>query len=77
MANFVRRLAAVCGAGAKPKLAPHGPIVRMTTTISAVRLPAEVRVSVNNFLACVNSDFCNGTICRHVIPGFMLQGGGF
>ena len=33
--------------------------------------------TVKNFLAYVNDGFYNGTIFHRVIPGFMIQGGGF
>lgn len=34
-------------------------------------------ISVKNFKNYVNSQFYNGTIFHRVIPGFMIQGGGF
>ena len=34
-------------------------------------------ISVKNFKSYVNSQFYNGTIFHRVIPGFMVQGGGF
>lgn len=34
-------------------------------------------VSVKNFKSYVSSQFYNGTIFHRVIPGFMIQGGGF
>ena len=33
--------------------------------------------TVENFLKYVDADFFNGTIFHRVIPGFMVQGGGF
>lgn len=33
--------------------------------------------TVKNFLAYVNDGFYNGTIFHRIIPGFMIQGGGF
>lgn len=34
-------------------------------------------LTVKNFLAYVDSGFYNGTIIHRVIPGFVIQGGGF
>jgi peptidyl-prolyl cis-trans isomerase A (cyclophilin A) len=34
-------------------------------------------VSVENFLAYVDSGFYDGTIFHRVVPGFVIQGGGF
>jgi peptidyl-prolyl cis-trans isomerase B (cyclophilin B) len=34
-------------------------------------------ITVQNFLAYVDEGFYNGTIFHRVIPGFMIQGGGF
>jgi len=41
--------------------------------LDAVKAP----VSVANFLAYANDGFFDGTIFHRVIPGFMIQGGGF
>src|SRR5512147_1363382 len=37
----------------------------------------EAPLTVKNFLAYVDSGFYDGTIFHRVIPGFMVQGGGF
>jgi len=37
----------------------------------------EAPETVKNFLAYVNDKFFDGTIFHRVIPGFMIQGGGF
>jgi cyclophilin family peptidyl-prolyl cis-trans isomerase len=48
----------------------HGPF---TIELSSQEAP----VTVENFLAYVDSGFFDGTIFHRVIPGFMVQGGGF
>jgi peptidyl-prolyl cis-trans isomerase B (cyclophilin B) len=48
----------------------HGDI---TLELDATKAPA----SANNFLDYVNAGFFDGTIFHRVIPGFMIQGGGF
>ena len=39
--------------------------------------PDKAPLTVKNFLSYVDAGFYNGTIFHRVIPGFMLQGGGF
>lgn len=39
--------------------------------------PDHAPVTVENFLAYVDDGFFDGTIFHRVIPGFMIQGGGF
>ena len=39
--------------------------------------PEQAPVTVANFLAYVDSGFYDGTIFHRVIPGFVVQGGGF
>jgi peptidyl-prolyl cis-trans isomerase A (cyclophilin A) len=39
--------------------------------------PAAAPVTVDNFLAYVNRGFYSNTLFHRVIPGFMVQGGGF
>jgi cyclophilin family peptidyl-prolyl cis-trans isomerase len=43
--------------------------IKLTTT--------EAPVTTENFLSYVEQDFFDGTIFHRVIPGFMIQGGGF
>jgi peptidyl-prolyl cis-trans isomerase A (cyclophilin A) len=56
------------------------PIVLMETSMGNVKIqldPQKAPTSVQNFLAYVKSGFYNSTIFHRVIPGFMIQGGGF
>ena len=66
---------------AKPAMpATKNPTVRLSTSMGDVTIelyPEQAPVSVSNFLAYVDSDFYNGTVFHRVIPGFMIQGGGF
>ena len=54
--------------------------VELTTSAGAVRIElddAKAPLTVANFLTYVNSGHYDGTIFHRVIPGFMVQGGGF
>jgi peptidyl-prolyl cis-trans isomerase A (cyclophilin A) len=54
--------------------------VELTTSIGNILIelePVKAPISVKNFLAYVDSGFYIDTIFHRVIPGFMVQGGGF
>lgn len=56
------------------------PQVKVETTMGnfVLELDAEnAPVTVENFVSYVNDGFYDGTIYHRVIPGFMIQGGGF
>ncbi len=56
------------------------PMVVIATSLGDVTVelfPDEAPVTVDNFLGYVDSEFFDGTIFHRVIPGFMIQGGGF
>ncbi|WP_322846270.1 peptidylprolyl isomerase [Pseudomonas sp. B33.4] len=62
---------------ATPAKAPH---VLLDTTNGQIEIeldPVKAPISTKNFLDYVNSGFYNNTIFHRVIPGFMVQGGGF
>lgn len=70
---------ATTGAHADDKTAAN-PKVRMTTTLGTIEIELDAQkapVSTENFLHYVDRGFYNGTIFHRVIPGFMVQGGGF
>ncbi len=61
-------------------LAEDRPAVRMTTSLGVVEMelyPDKAPATVKNFLSYVDAGFYDGTIFHRVIPGFMIQGGGF
>jgi cyclophilin family peptidyl-prolyl cis-trans isomerase len=56
------------------------PVVTLTTSLGTIELELDAEkapVSVENFLAYVDAGHFDGTIFHRVIPGFMIQGGGF
>jgi peptidyl-prolyl cis-trans isomerase A (cyclophilin A) len=56
------------------------PVVIMETSMGNIKIELfrkEAPVSVKNFLSYVQSGFYSGTTFHRVIPGFMIQGGGF
>ena len=60
--------------------APNPVSVKMVTNYGAINIllrPDASPKTVANFLAYVKSGFYSGTIFHRVIPGFMIQGGGF
>lgn len=46
-------------------------------TIVVTLAPDKTPITVDNFLAYVNSGFYNGTVIHRVSPGFVIQGGGY
>ena len=55
-------------------------MVRFETSLGSFTLEldaAKAPVSVENFLSYVDEGFFDGLIFHRVIPGFMIQGGGF
>ncbi len=60
--------------------AASNPVVVMKTTHGVVEIELnqeKAPLSVANFLAYVDAKFYDNTIFHRVIPGFMIQGGGF
>jgi peptidyl-prolyl cis-trans isomerase B (cyclophilin B) len=60
--------------------AQDNPKVRLQTSQGAITLELDATAApatVENFLGYVDAGFFDGTIFHRVIPGFMIQGGGF
>ena len=56
------------------------PQVVFQTTLGDLKIalaPEEAPISVENFLHYVDSGFYNGVIFHRIVPGFVVQGGGF
>ena len=63
-----------------PCLAMAAPIIELDTTPGPIEITldqARAPQTVANFLSYVKSGQYNGTIFHRVIPGFVIQGGGF
>lgn len=60
--------------------ANESPRVLLDTTLGEIELELNAEqapISVKNFLDYVDSERYDGTVFHRVIPGFMIQGGGF
>ena len=58
----------------------ENPRVTLTTSLGNIEIELfadKAPVTVKNFLQYVDSNFYNNTLFHRVIPGFMIQGGGF
>ena len=73
-------MALLSGAGCAP--APQDPIQIKITLEDGAEMKGELYpdvapISVENFVSLVEEDFFDGLIFHRVIPGFMIQGGGY
>ncbi|MFQ5656276.1 MAG: peptidylprolyl isomerase [Candidatus Methylomirabilales bacterium] len=63
-----------------PDESVSGPMVVFSTTFGELTIelyPDKAPLTVENFLAYVDAGFYDGTIFHRVVPGFVIQGGGF
>lgn len=66
-------------AGAAEKIPAH-PHIEVVTTQGAFKLELDGKaapLTVTHFLKLVDSGFYDGTLFHRIIPGFMVQGGGY
>lgn len=78
--RFFRMLAAVGLAVAAASAFAANPQVELDTTAGKIRIelyPDAAPKTVENFLAYVQAKYYDGTQFHRVIPGFMIQGGGY
>ncbi len=73
-------LMATASAETKQQTANKPAVVVLSTTLGDITLelyPDKAPITVKNFLSYVDSGFYSDTVFHRVIPGFMIQGGGF
>jgi peptidyl-prolyl cis-trans isomerase B (cyclophilin B) len=73
-------LLAIAGLWGNALAAQTAPQVQLETSFGAIVVQLDAAAApktVANFLGYVDSGFYDGTIFHRVIPGFMIQGGGF
>lgn len=64
----------------KAETPKSNPVVVMSTTLGDMTIELDINnapVTVRNFLSYVDSGYYEGIIFHRVIPGFVVQGGGF
>ncbi len=71
---------AIADKSAETKPKAENPQVLFQTSLGDITIelyPKEAPITVKNFLQYVDDGFYEGTIFHRVIPGFVVQGGGF
>lgn len=79
-APFVLLALSIPALAAETPAKSGNPAVRLTTSLGVIDLELDAQkapVTVANFLGYVDRGHYNGTIFHRVMPGFMIQGGGF
>ena len=77
---FLALAAGVLGTTSCQSAETKGPVVIIDTSMGVIKAELneeKAPVTVKNFLSYVDDKFYDGTIFHRVIPGFMIQGGGF
>ena len=77
---FLLTLAAGALATSEGLASDANSIVVLDTSMGKIKVelfPDKAPITVKNFLGYIDDKFYDGTIFHRVIPGFMIQGGGF
>lgn len=80
LSRLWKPLVVLSAAAASPGALAAEPQIDLKTSAGTIRLelyPAKAPKTVANFLQYVKDGHFDGTIFHRVIPGFMIQGGGF
>jgi peptidyl-prolyl cis-trans isomerase B (cyclophilin B) len=80
LSGLWKPLVMLSAAATAPGALAADPQVDLKTSVGTIRLelyPAKAPKTVENFLQYVKEGHYDGTIFHRVIPGFMVQGGGF
>ena len=80
LSSLWKPLVMLSAAAASPGALAADPQVDLKTNLGTIRLelyPGKAPKTVENFLQYVKDGHYNGTVFHRVIPGFMVQGGGF
>ena len=80
LSSLWKPLVMLSAAAASPGALAADPQVDLKTNVGTIRIelyPAKAPKTVENFLQYVKDGHYNGTVFHRVIPGFMIQGGGF
>ena len=67
-------------AAAKNEQAPTNPVIILSTNLGNITIELDQQkapITVKNFMNYVETGFYTNTVFHRVIPGFMIQGGGF
>jgi peptidyl-prolyl cis-trans isomerase A (cyclophilin A) len=80
LGTFATVAACLLGLSTETSAADDKPLVVMETSAGNVTIeldPKNAPITVENFLKYVDEGYYNNLIFHRVIPGFMIQGGGF
>jgi peptidyl-prolyl cis-trans isomerase A (cyclophilin A) len=77
---FLMSILCTAGTGNAGTADKSNPRVIMETSLGTMKIelyPDKAPITVENFLAYVDAGFYDGTTFHRIVPGFVIQGGGF